>query len=142
MPILPWSLNLLLRNLRPEWVSECFRFICRRALHVWRQCPTHSSHVFMPLLLIMGLYMEYIRLTLAEQVFIKLSFQKVHVGGIFKLTLLPLLPICPISALCLAYMQPGHQILGKPKDRDQNSGDRKLSRRILTLIRMLFPDHR
>lgn len=50
----------------------------------------------MPLLLvIMGLYIEYIRLTLAEQVFIKLSFQEVHGGGIFKLTRLPLLPICP-----------------------------------------------
>jgi hypothetical protein len=31
---------------------------------------------------------------------------------------------------------------GKAKDRDHNVDDRKLSRRILTLIRILFPDHR
>lgn len=36
VPNFPWSLNLLLKNLRLEWVPKCFRFICRWTLPVWR----------------------------------------------------------------------------------------------------------
>lgn len=45
----------------------------------------------------MSLQIECIRLTLAEQIFIKISFQKVNMGGIFKLTLL-LWTVHPASA--------------------------------------------